>query len=67
MDYQRFIPEGWINKTQEFNENIIQTAYKEGNVLQGYVNDCDLNYNLHVNLGNNINGCQLQKWKVIKI
>ncbi len=56
MDYQRFIPEGWINKTQEFNENIIQTAYKEGNVLQGYVNDCDLNYNLHVNLGNNISG-----------
>lgn len=57
MEYQKFIPEGWIEKKDEFtNINEIKTAFDENKVLQGYVTNCDSNYNLHVNLGNNVKG-----------
>lgn len=56
MEHQRFIPEGWEENNQEFNESTINLAYKTGDILQGYVNACDSSYNLHINLGNNING-----------
>ncbi len=55
MEYQKFIPEGW-EETKELNQLFIQNAMETGQVLQGYVNECDSNYNLHLNLGNNIKG-----------
>lgn len=56
MEYQKFIPEGWENTNEELNKSLIQTAFSDGLVLQGLVSNCDSNYNLHINLGNNIKG-----------
>ncbi len=56
MEYQKFIPEGWEETKDELQNVDIQSALKNGDVLQGYVDSCDSKYNLHINLGNNING-----------
>lgn len=56
MEYQKFIPEGWENTNENLNKNIIQNAFSNGDVLQGYVNKCDSNFNLHIDLGNNLKG-----------
>ncbi len=56
MEYQKFIPEGWENTKDELNTESLKKALNDGQILQGYVNKCDLNFNLHINLGNNING-----------
>ena len=56
MEYQKFIPEGWEETKESLNTSFIQNAFETGQVLQGYVNECDSNYNLHLNLGNNIKG-----------
>ncbi len=56
MEYQKFIPEGWKNTNDELDVGIVQKAFSEGTILQGYVNNCDSNYNLHVKLGNNLEG-----------
>lgn len=51
-----FTPEGWMDNTAHLNaENIVK--YMQNNeTLQGIVEKCDENYNLHINLGNNICG-----------
>ena len=56
MEYQKFIPEGWEETEDTMTSSFIQDAYSSGKVLQGYVNECDESFNLHVNLGNNIKG-----------
>lgn len=56
MEYQQFIPEGWVETKDDFSKSFIQEAFDSGKTLQGYVNKCDSNFNLHLNLGNNING-----------
>ena len=56
MEYQKFIPEGWEETKDEINRNVLQDAFITGKVLQGYVNECDTNFNLYINLGNNIKG-----------
>lgn len=56
MEYQKFIPEGWEETKDEMNKSFIQEAFKSGKTLQGFVDKCDSNYNLHLSLGNNING-----------
>ena len=56
MEYQKFIPEGWVETKDKLNDNNLQEAFTNGNILQGYVNNCDENYNLHIDLGNNIEG-----------
>lgn len=56
MEYQKFIPEGWIDTKEEFDNNSIHNAFNNGSILQGTVCECDSNYNLHVSLGNNIQG-----------
>lgn len=56
MEYQRFTPEGWLEAKEEFNIEGLKNAYEEGKILQGFVGKCDDNYNLHLNLGNNIEG-----------
>lgn len=56
MEYQKFIPEGWEETRDEMTKSFIQDAFESGKILQGYVNECDSNYNLHLNLGNNIKG-----------
>lgn len=56
MEYQKFIPEGWLETKESFNESTLMNAFQEGKVLQGIVNECDSNCNLYVNLGDNIKG-----------
>lgn len=55
MQYQKFVPEGW-NKINNNNMNDISNALKNGKIIEGLVNKCDSNYNLYVNLGNDITG-----------
>lgn len=57
MEYeQKFIPEGWINVPQTFSLEELNIASINGNIMQAKVNKCDSNYNLYLNLGNNITG-----------
>lgn len=56
MEYQKFIPEGWQGTKEIFDKNILANAFENGNVLEGYVSACDENYNLHIDLGNNLRG-----------
>lgn len=56
MEYQKFIPEGWLETKDVFNENTLQSAFEEGKIIQGIVNECDSNCNLYVDLGTNIKG-----------
>ena len=55
MNMQPYIPEGWNYSTNELTRDIIYNAIDNKEVLQGIVDSCDENYNLHVNLGNGIN------------
>lgn len=56
MEYQRFMPEGWnISNIAETSEHL-KNAILTGEILQAKVSKCDSNYNLYVNLGNNMTG-----------
>lgn len=56
MDYQRFIPEGWTDVCKPVTPFELNTAFQNGNIMDGIVTKCDSNYNLYVDLGNNIKG-----------
>jgi len=57
MEYsQKFIPEGWESVSQTFSLEELNTASVNGNIMQAKVNKCDSNYNLYLDLGNNITG-----------
>ena len=56
MEYQKFIPEGWIENNTQLDISNVKDAYKNKEVLSGKVYKCDLNGTLHVNLGNDIDG-----------
>ena len=56
MEYLKFIPEGWENANEGFSKNDLERAMNDKCILQGVVENCDLNYNLHVNFGDNIKG-----------
>ena len=56
MEYLKFIPEGWENANEDFSKNDLERAMNDKCILQGVVENCDSNYNLHVNFGDNIKG-----------
>ena len=56
MEYKRFVPEGWNESKQEYTINNLEDILKNGKIIQGYVEKCDENYNLFINLGDNIRG-----------
>ena len=56
MEYQRFMPEGWNVSNFDVTEERLNNAISTGEILQGKVSKCDSNYNLYVELGNNVNG-----------
>lgn len=56
MEYQKFIPEGWVETKEEFTLSELKNAKMNGTILQGFVNDCDENCNLQIALGKNIIG-----------
>lgn len=53
---QKFMPEGWNQVEKNYNLQEIRSIYEQGEIIQGIVNKCDENFNLQVNLGNNIIG-----------
>ena len=57
MEYeQKFIPEGWKDTYQPFSLEQLNQASISGEIMQGKVTKCDNNYNLYLDLGNNITG-----------
>ena len=54
--YQRFIPEGWIEKENKYTMQEIIKAKEEGKVLQGKIESIDSMHNAYINLGDNIKG-----------
>ena len=56
MEYFNFIPEGWIETKENYSLDDIKNAYKKGKILQGFVEKCDFEFNLHVRLGDGILG-----------
>ena len=56
MINQRFMPEGWEEKASLKTDEQLRTAIQTGEILQAKVSRCDNNYNLYVDLGNNIKG-----------
>ena len=57
MEYnQKFIPEGWNPTEKAFSLEELNDASKNGSIMQAKVNKCDSNYNLYLDLGNNITG-----------
>jgi len=57
MDYnQKFIPEGWNEVNKVFSLDELNMASINGNIIEAKVTKCDSNYNLYLDLGNNITG-----------
>ena len=56
MEKQRFVPEGWENIVGPITPFELDKAYKTGEIMNGLVTRCDSNYNLYVDLGNNMQG-----------
>ena len=57
MEYnQKFIPEGWDPTEKAFSLDELNDASKNGSIMQAKVSKCDSNYNLYLDLGNNITG-----------
>ena len=57
MDYnQKFIPEGWNEVNKVFSLDELNMASVNGNIIEAKVTRCDSNYNLYLDLGNNITG-----------
>ena len=55
MNTQPYTPEGWNSNTNVLTRDVIYNVIDNKDVLQGIVNSCDENFNLHLNLGNGIN------------
>lgn len=53
---QKFMPEGWNDTEEKFNLEQLQIAKQQGTIMQGFVNQCDENYNLQICLGKDIIG-----------
>jgi len=56
MEYQKFIPEGWNNETEPISKKRINEAYINGAIMNGIVTKCDSNYNLYVDIGEDMKG-----------
>ena len=56
MNTFQFVPEGWTEEIENLNLQKIQEYQQENRTIQGIVQSCDEQYNLHINLGNNIEG-----------
>lgn len=56
MEYQKFIPEGWVDSCSPVTKDVLMNAIGTGEVMQGIVNKCDSNYNLYIDFGNNLKG-----------
>lgn len=51
-----FLPEGWKDEISEVTIDKFTEDMVQGKILQGFVQSCDNQYNLHVSLGNGVTG-----------
>lgn len=56
MNTFNYLPEGWNHKLSNIEEQNIENYIKNNTICQGIVQNCDDQYNLHVELGNNLVG-----------
>lgn len=56
MSINRFMPEGWNDLQTDLDNNIAEQYMKSNEILQGFVKDCDSDFNLHIDFGNGIVG-----------
>lgn len=56
MNTFRFVPEGWNEEIENLNLQKIQKYQEENKIIQGIVQRCDEQYNLHIQLGDKIEG-----------
>jgi small subunit ribosomal protein S1 len=56
MEYQKFIPEGWYKTKENLSIEDIEKAKNTGRVIQGLAYKCDDEFNIHVKLGDKIEG-----------
>ena len=56
MITRRFIPEGWNDNITQLDFTNMEQYYNQNTTLQGIVDECDEQYNLHIKLGQNIQG-----------
>ena len=56
MSMLKFMPEGWDAIPQGLTKEALKEAMTEEKILQGKVESCDSNCNLHINLGNGLDG-----------
>lgn len=56
MNAFKFMPEGWIDESLNLNKDTIEKCIETNETLQGKVEQCDGNFNLHIQLGNGLEG-----------
>ena len=56
MNTFRFVPEGWNEEIEKLDIQKIQEYQQENKTVQGIVQSCDEKYDLHIQLGNDIEG-----------
>lgn len=56
MNTLKFLPEGWNIEEKDINKETIEKYIKTNETLQAKVEQCDEKFNLHINLGNGIEG-----------
>lgn len=61
MNTLKYKPEGWNNEITALNQGNITSYIKQNQVLQGLVQECDENYNLHIEFENGLTGIMPRK------
>ena len=56
MNTFKFMPEGWRDELSKLENENTREFLENGEILQGIVEECDENYNLHVRLANGVTG-----------
>lgn len=56
MNTLKFKPEGWNEEITPLNQENVENYMNTNEILQGFVNDCDENYNLHIQFENGLTG-----------
>ena len=64
MEVQKFIPEGWNINPNNFTKQEVLNSIDNDNILQGRVIKCDNNYNLHVELSNDLSDAIIPRTEI---
>lgn len=56
MNTLKFKPEGWNEEVTPLNQENVENYMNTNEILQGFVKDCDENYNLHIQFENGLTG-----------